>query len=77
MPDMNRPHWIKEGTDKGCRFICSECKGRVYFIDSVPGKGTKQATKCRYRFCPWCKAEIDLSFGTVYTREEAVQYVNV
>lgn len=54
-------NWIKEfHRDKCQTFLCSECGTRVYYIDNESRGRHPKSSKCRYTFCPWCKAEMDI-----------------
>lgn len=41
--------WKKESPrPKSWVYICTKCNGRVYWI----------GVECKYRYCPWCMAEM-------------------
>lgn len=62
-------HWIKEYPRTLCQtFFCSECKNKVYYID---GRGKHPSnSKCRYPYCPFCKAKMEIEEHTMLVGTE-------
>lgn len=67
---MSNPHWIKIGTEKGHKFMCSVCKGECLCITT--GCATKYQSRnvCDYKYCPRCGIAMVLDSSTMLVKVE-------